>query len=370
MRLGASPRATGLTAMTHLDRYIMAAALRVYVLATLGLTALLTLLTFVEELSFVGQGGYRLIDAMLYVFLGSPSTVVQVAPVSMLLASLLGLGSLASESELTAMRALGVSERGIAWSLLKLALPIFLVLFATAEFVIPPAQQFAQTERAARLSTAASFTGANGFWAQSGGQYLNVERFGYANSPHDIEIFQFTDQGALNSYIHAASAMIQPDGNWLLSNVVRKRVKADQFQTDTLPSLEWKSFLPRQQAQLLVLPPESMPPVELYRYMRDLKRRHQPAARYAEEFWAKASLPLSMAAMILIAIPFVFGSARSQNAGQQLTIGAIIGIAFTLVQQIGAHLDVLLDFNPAIAAMTPPLLTIAAALYLFRRAHR
>ena len=356
--------------MTQLDRYIMTAVLRVFVLAALGLTALLTLLGFVEELSYVGQGNYRLVDALAYVLLVSPSKLFEVAPVSMLLASLVGLGGLASESELTAMRALGLSERGIAWSLLKLTVPILLVLFLVSEYVIPPAQQFAQTARAARLSTSASFRDANGFWAQSNGQYLNVERFGYGNNPRNINIFHFGEDGVLTSYIHAGRAVIQPDGEWLLSDVVRKRLQAGEFRTDDLPLLAWHSFLPRRQAQLLVLPPESMPPVELYRYVRSLERGHQPAARYAEEFWAKASTPLSMAAMILIAIPFVFGSARSQNAGQQLTIGAIVGIAFTLFQQISAHLDVLLDLNPAITAMAPPLLTISAALYLFRRAHR
>lgn len=356
--------------MTQLDRYIMSAVFRVFGQALVGLTALLTLLAFVEELHNVGQGHYRLIDAMVYVFLTSPSKVLQVAPVSMLLASLLGLGGLASHSELTAMRALGVSEARIAGAVFKLAVPILLVLFCTAEFVIPPAQQFAQAERAARLSTPAQLRSANGFWAQSHGQYLNVERFGYGNVPKDINIFIFSDDGALTSYIHADSAVIRPDGDWLLSGVVRKTVAAGQFRTDDLPSLAWHSFLPQQQARMLVLPPQSMPPVELYRYVRDLERHDQPDARYAQELWAKAAIPLSLAAMILIAIPFVFGSARSQNTGQQLTIGAIIGIAFTLIQQISAHLDVLLGLDPAVMALTPPLLMMAVAFYLFRRAHR
>ncbi len=356
--------------MTQLDRYIAAHALRYFIFAAFGLTALFSLLEFVEQLRSVGQGHYHLVDALAYVALLSPSKLLQAAPVSMLLGSLLGLGGLASGSELTAMRALGISERRIAGALFKLAVPILAVLFLMAEFVIPPAQQFAQAERTAKLSSSAPVHGGDGFWAQADRQYLNVEHFGFGNVPRDINIYAFTADGALASYIHADRAMIRPDGTWLLSDVVRKRLHAAQFQTEYLASLAWHSFLPQQQAQLLVLPPESMPPVELYRYVRDLEQRDQPATRYQQAFWAKVSIPLSMFAMILIAMPFVFATSRAQNSGQQLAIGAIIGIVFTLIQQISAHLDLLLNLNPAIVVMAPPLLLMAAAVYLFRRAHR
>ena len=243
--------------MTQLDRYIAAHALRYFIFAAFGLTALFSLLEFVEQLRSVGQGHYHLVDALAYVALLSPSKLLQAAPVSMLLASLLGLGGLASGSELTAMRALGISERRIAGALFKLAVPILAVLFLMAEFVIPPAQQFAQAERTAKLSSSAPVHGGDGFWAQADRQYLNVEHFGFGNVPRDINIYAFTADGALASYIHADRAIIRPDGTWLLSEVVRKRLHAAQFQTEYLASLAWHSFLPQQQAQLLVLPPDA-----------------------------------------------------------------------------------------------------------------
>ncbi|MDE3114211.1 MAG: LPS export ABC transporter permease LptG [Pseudomonadota bacterium] len=356
--------------MTQFDRYIAAAALRYFLLVVFGLTALFGLLEFVEQLRSVGQGQYRLIDALAYVALISPSRLLQVAPVSMLLASLLGLGGFAATSELTALRALGVSERRIAGALVKLAVPILVVLFLMAEFVIPPAQQFAQAERTGRLSSSAPLHGGNGFWVQADRQFLNVEWFGYGNLPKNINIYTFTADGALEDYIHAEQAVIRPDGIWLLSGVARKTVHAGQFTTQYLPTLAWHSFLPKRKAQLLVLPPESMPPLELYRYVNDLEQHHQPATRYQQELWAKASVPFSLIAMILIAMPFVFAPARAQNSGQQITIGAVIGIVFTLIQQIGSHLDVLLNLDPMVIAMAPPFMLMAAAVYLFRRAHR
>ncbi|MBU6443404.1 MAG: LPS export ABC transporter permease LptG [Alphaproteobacteria bacterium] len=356
--------------MTQFDRYIASAALRFFVFAAFGLTALFSLLELVEQLQSVGQGQYRLIDALVYVLLLAPSKLLQVAPVSMLLASLLGLGGLATTSELTALRALGVSEFRITISLIKLAVPILVTLFLTVEFVIPPAQQLAQTERTAKLTSSEPVHGGDGFWTQSDRQYLNVQSFGYGNVPKNINIYVFTANGTLSRYVHADRAVIRPDGTWLLDNVIQKQVLTQQFRTEYLSTLAWHSFLPQQKAKLLVLPPESMPPIELYRYVRDLELHHQPATRYQQELWAKISIPVSFIAMILIAMPFVFAPARAQNSGQQIAVGAIIGMIFTLIQQIGAHLDVLLSLDPAVVAMLPPLILMAAAIYLFRRTHR
>ena len=356
--------------MTLLDRYIEGAALRAFVLVAAALTALFSLLEFVEQLNFVGQGHYRMLDALSYVLLTAPARLLQVTPVSMLLGCLLALGALSRNSELTVLRSLGVSESQIVGSVLKLAVPIVIALFLLAEFVIPPAQQLAQAQRESALSSSAALRTDDGFWAQSNRQYLNVQQFEYGNVPDNIDIYTFAPDGSLESLIHADHADIRPDGTWLLTGVSRKRVYDSQFQTEYLASLSWHSFLSPRQLQLLMLPPDSMPPVALYRYIHDIKQPDQQAIRYEQALWAKLAIPLSMVAMIMIAAPFVFGPPRVQSAGQQITIGAIFGIVFSLSQQIADYLALLLDLNPAVPALVPSLLLMALAFYLFRRAHR
>ena len=87
-----------------------------------------------------------------------------------------------------------------------------------------------------------------------------------------IEIYAFDDDGALQTYIHADRADIEPDGTWLLTGVQRTRVVASQFVTDQLASMPWNSFISARQVQLLTLPPETMPPIALYEYIQQLKR--------------------------------------------------------------------------------------------------
>jgi lipopolysaccharide export system permease protein len=111
-----------------------------------------------------------------------------------------------------------------------------------------------------------------------------------------------------------------------------------------------------------------MQPLDLYRYVRDLERRHQPAARYTQELWAKMDIPLAMAAMILIAVPFLFGPLRTQGVGQRMMIGTMIGMIFSLVQQITTYLGELLNLSPALTATAPSIVLMVLAFYLFRRA--
>jgi lipopolysaccharide export system permease protein len=302
------------------------------------------------------------------------------------------------------MRAGGLSPGRIVGSVLKLAGCAVVALFLLAQFVIPPAQQLAQAERASRLSSSEAVRSGNSFWAAGDHQFLNVRRFDNGNIPSDIYLYEFAANGELQRLIQADHAEVRPDGTWLLEDVSIKRfsgnrsaaegiprsaggnrsaaqgiprsasgatwdaTRGTRIETDRLASLLWHSFLRPRQASVLMLAADSMQPIELYQYVRDLERRHQPAARYAQELWAKIDIPLSMAAMILIAAPFVFGPLRSQGTGQRMMIGTMIGIVFSLVQQITTYLGLLLNLNPALTATVPSVLLMALALYLFRRA--
>lgn len=354
--------------MRRLDRYIAFSTLRSLALVVFGLTALFSLLEFVDQLRDVGHGDYGVTDALFYVLLTAPSRLLQLVPVSLLLGSLFALGNLSNDSELIAMQSVGISNRRIVGAVLMLAVPLVLVLFLMAELVIPPAQRMAQAERMSKMSDSETVANPNGFWAQGDHQYLNVRWVDPGNVPRDIDLYAFSDAGELESYIHADRATILPDETWELGGVRRTILTEANGRTEQLDTLVWRSFLRPRYVRLLILPPDSMPPIALYRYVRDLKRHHHQAARLEQAFWTKVTIPLSMVAMVLVAVPFVFGPPRGRSVGQRITIGAAIGIVFSLTQQITGLTGQLLNLNPALAAMAPSLLLIGFTYYLSRRA--
>ena len=354
-------------AVTLVRRYVQSAALRAFALVAAALTGLFSLLQFVAELACAGQGHYRVGDAFLYVLLTAPSRLLQVTPVSLLLGSLLALDPLGRNSELTAMLSLGISRNRIIGMVLELTVPIVAVLLLLSEFVVPPSQQLAQSQRTSALSSASSFHSDNSLWAEGNHQYLNVREFERGNVPIGIDIYSFADDGSLRSLIHADRAGIRPDGTWRLAGVTRRQVHGFDIRTDHLPFLPWHSFLPARQVRFLILPLDSVPPVALFRYVHHLKRGDFQAGRYGRELWTRIGIPFSMVAMVMISTPLVFGPTRMQTAGQSIARGVGIGLVFSLGQQIVGRLGLLLDASPAITALFPPLLVIALAIHLLRR---
>ncbi|MGE4481478.1 LPS export ABC transporter permease LptG [Acidocella sp.] len=352
-----------------LDRYIGWTVFRAFLLITAGLTALFSLLGFVEQLGLVGQGQYKLRDALLYTLLTAPDKLLQLAPIAMLLATLLGLGALAKHSELTAFRSFGISQARIIGAVVKLCAPIILALFLVAQFIIPPAQQAAQREQAAALGDALPGLSNGGFWAQKNGVFLNVQSFADGAELHGVAVFSFGANGALRSLIQADTARPQPDGDWTLSGVTRERVINGQIETDQPASLTWRPFLSTKQLKLLAIPPETMPPLALYAYVHQLKRQHQEALVYEQTFWSMVAIPLSLIGMALIAAPFIFGPQRSGGAGKQIVIGALLGMVFLLVQEITGYLGLLLAVNPAFSALAPSILLILLGGWLLERNH-
>lgn len=90
-------------------------------LAMLGATGLLWFLQVL--FSYIGQLGelkdqYRALDALHYIVWESPRYLYELLPVAGLIGAVVGLGTLASSSELVVMRAAGVSLwRIVGWVL-------------------------------------------------------------------------------------------------------------------------------------------------------------------------------------------------------------------------------------------------------------
>ena len=95
--------------MNLLDRYVIRAVLGgvfvvLGVLLTLG-----ALFLFANQQDDIGQGTYTALDAFWFVLLNIPQQVYEMMPIAVLIGALLGLGTLSRGSELTVMRAAGLS---------------------------------------------------------------------------------------------------------------------------------------------------------------------------------------------------------------------------------------------------------------------
>lgn len=123
--------------MVKLDRYIGSSVL-IAILAVLGIIlGLATLFAFIDEMGEISDT-YTLADVASYVLLTAPRRLYDMLPMAALIGCLIGLGSLASNSELTIMRAAGVSIGRIVWAVMKPMLVLMLAGVLIGEYVAPP----------------------------------------------------------------------------------------------------------------------------------------------------------------------------------------------------------------------------------------
>lgn len=94
------------------------------------------IIKFVEQIRAVGRGNYDLSHAALYVLYATPRDVEIFFPMSALIGGLIGIGMLASHSELIVMQAAGMSRLDIIKSVMKAAAILVLLSMAVGEWLV------------------------------------------------------------------------------------------------------------------------------------------------------------------------------------------------------------------------------------------
>ena len=133
---------------------------RTTALAMLGATAVLSslqvLFTYLGELGEL-KDGYGAWDAFLHVLWGAPNALYEILPISALIGAVLGLGTLASNSELIVMRSVGVSLWRIVGWVMRSALLLVVLSFALSEWVIPYTNEKADSIKSHRSASSLTF---------------------------------------------------------------------------------------------------------------------------------------------------------------------------------------------------------------------
>jgi len=356
--------------MYQLDRYIARSVASAIFLVLLVLVSLFLFFTFIEEARDIGEGNYHTWDAIQFVFLLSPKRIYELFPMAVLLGSLIGLGALANNSELTVMRAAGVSIQQIIWSVLKLGLILIIPLIILGETLAPYSEQYAHHMRSAAKSDQISARTKHGFWAREGDSFIHIKTVAPGGELEDISVYGFDDHKHLTHLGHAEQLTYRQD-HWLVSNYAQTRF-SDSLIAPKLSRYHsnhtvWRSLLNPQLLSILTLKSERLSGIELFQYVRYLKTNELESTTYELALWQKIFYPLVTAIMIFLAVPFVFGSMRTVSVGQRVLIGAFLGILFHIINQASGHTALVYGVSPFISALLPIICFFILGLFLMRR---
>ncbi len=352
--------------MKIIDRYLAGAVIGGSLVTLAVLLPLIAFFMLADELDIVKNEGYRLTDALLYVMLALPRFAYQLFPIATLIGALVGLGSLASSSELVAMRAAGISIARIVGASMLGGLLLAAVAVAVGEGLAPVADQEGLRMKSEALSGQVTLATPYGFWARDGRSFVNIGEILPGADLRDISIYELDDERHLTLVTHAARARYVGKG-WVLEDVARSRISPEGVEVERMPQEDWASRISPSLLEVVVVQPQMLPIWGLQRYIRYMRANDQDAGSYEVAFWSKIVQPFLILAMIFVSIPLLLGSSRTSGTGVRIFIGILAGIVFYLVSRTFSYLSLLYGLSPVVAAFTPPLLFLAAALLVLRR---
>jgi lipopolysaccharide export system permease protein len=336
-------------------------------LGTMGalflLVSLALFFSLVGELDRLGEGGYGIWQLLEYLALSAPGKVVEFLPLAVLLGSMLSLGSLASNSELIAMQASGVTMRRMLGAVLQAAVLIAVVGFLLADWIVPDAEIHARKIENLRQQKTSALEVGQGLWLKDETKVVHVEQLLPNGHARNIEIYHFDDQGGLQKMIKAVRA--QPlDGGWQLHQVSQTVLANGGASSQQIESLIYPGNISHELLQVLLVDPRHMSSRELISYLRFLDDNRLDAEVERLIFWQKMFAPVTIIIMCLLAFPFVLGSQRQSNTGQRLLIGIVLGLSFMVIDRVLTQLGTRFGVTPFAVVLMPNLLFLTFSLYL------
>ena len=315
--------------MSILNRYIAVAWLRMLALCLGSFVAVYLVLDMMEKIPRFIRAGGAARDILAFFLFKLPEMLGQTASFSILMATLLTLGLLSRNSEITAMRSCGVSLFKISRPMLLLGLVASLLLLANTELIVP--KSFENMERIERVAIKKQGVNAvfkrNNIWFRSDSMIVQAQMF----DPKDKilrGVIIWTLDALMNplSRIDAEAAEFQNE-RWILKKAVVKDFSRGQgFATQTVPAMEIALKLRIDDLKVLDNNADNLSYRKLKEYADNLRSGGYQAFRYLTMMHAKLSAPFAAFVMVVLGIPFALRNSRS--GGIALGIGASVGIGF------------------------------------------
>ncbi len=349
------------------DRYIAKTLLTYTLVVMLVWLSIYSFFNFLYELNSVGIAKYTILEAFKYIIFQVPEVVYEQASAIILLGCILGMGHMATTRQLLVFRVSGLSVLRITWLTVKNAMIFVFLLILIGEALAPILTQYAESERSKALGQSSLSGDQDGFWIRDGDNFINVENNIDGSLFTGITVIEVNKANQIERVINSESGTF--DGNSLSlnetdifsidaknkfeniflkeRNVYNKSVAFDQ---DLIASLEKE--------------PKDLSTLTIIKQIQFLTENKLRAGVFEVELYKRLVKPISLIAMVLLAMLFIFGSTRDVTLGRKIFFGVAIGLSFELVSRIGSAMALSFEFNPLLSSFIPALLVIIIAILL------
>jgi len=362
-----------------LDDYVMRQFVANFVLVLSSFVALSLIFSFFELVGDIIRNRTPLVTVGDYLLNLIPYMLYNLAPLCALIAVLVTFGALNRTSEITAMKATGISLYRIAAPVLVLAAVLAALLFTFDEFYLPTANKRQEALRSViKARPAQTFSRPDRKWitGQTNGGEDPVRIFYYQffnpdmNSFANLTVFEFQPGTfVLQRRIFATSAhWDQSAHQWIFESGWQRTFDKEAvatyqpFTVSLFPEIhEQPNYFKKE-----FVAAQEMSFADLTRYINDLKQSGFDTMRLRVQLNHKIAYPLVTLVMAILAIPFALSMGRRGSlAGIAAAIG--LAIAYWVIAGLFEAMGNVNTLPPMLAAWSPDILFTFAGAYLLLR---
>ena len=349
------------------DRYIAKTLLSYTLVVLVVWLSIYSFFNLLTEINVVGQESYTILSAIKYIILKMPEVTYSQASPVILLGCVLGMGHLATTNQLLIFRISGASILIITGTTLKNALIFVISIIAIGEAIAPMSSNFAELGRSNALGNIAVSTSQEGFWIRDGESFINVKKSVGGKIFKGLTVIEVNSSNSRISTvvtsekatfdgksletesadIFSIDASKEIDEVSLKSNSYNKTVSFDQ---DLIDSLKKE--------------PKDLTTWTIIKQIQFLSDNKLRSGVFEVELYKRLIKPVTLVAMILLAMLFIFGSTRDVTLGRKIFFGVALGLSFEMLSRIASALALSFDFNPLISAVLPSTLVMLISITL------
>ena len=347
------------------DRYIAKTLLTYTIIVLVVWISIYSFFNFLAELNSVGKAEYTILSAFTYIVLQLPEVAYRQASPIILLGCILGMGHLATTGQLLIFRVSGASILRITLLTLKNSLIFVLFFIFIGEFLAPISSSFAESSRSNALGNSAASISQEGFWIRDGDNFINVKKNIDGTLFSGITVIEVNSSNKIERVIKSENALF--DGNSLdMSGSEIFSIDGSSF-FDGISLKERNSYnktvsFDQDLVESLEKEPEDLSTWTLIKQIRFLSDNKLRSGIFEVELYKRLIQPVTLIAMILLAMIFIFGSTRDVTLGRKIFFGVTLGLSFEMLSRIASAMALSFDLNPLMSSILPSIIVMVVSL--------
>ncbi len=355
--------------MKILHRYLLTQFCRNFIMALVVLTFLFLIVDFFDRIDNISRVETTVGTTVTYFLLKIPLMISLMFPLAMLTGTLFTIGLLAKNSELTAMRATGVT---VLW----LGRPLFIFGFFVSisalllnEFVVPSAQRrvreiynidIMKKDQKGAYSQ-------NDFWWRDENSLYSVSFFdSRSNTLHELSKFELNPNFEIAVRDDAKTARwIDPQLRWSMHDIVELRFpNAGDPETRRIRAMP---LLIRQKPgdfYDVERDANSMSYSRLKKFIKEQAHNGVAVSGYYADLYEKLSFPFISMILVLVAFPFMVRPARTSALASNFFFGLVFCFIYYVIHSTSLAFGRAELIPPLLSAWTANILMMIIGLVL------